>query len=290
MKLPRVSILAIMAAVFVAAVDCMAFRSVESRSGLDEPFNLIVGCALPMLNVLAIGFACSLGRPGRRPFLRGFLLGGSIAVAAMIALVSLRGDWVVHGLEIVFASRLPTMSEETSQTFLVFSRYVLLPAIFLVPQMLFALVGGVVGRVASRNRRDDLIDSPIAPRRRFLPLLSPLILVVLPVFAMEGYFRWKVDPASERMGAGSVAVYRPDNAPEFPYFFGRAGGAPLTDVTRVRIDGDDGPDELAVTQYVGSPRPEGMARNVRKVRVTLLDGPRRGESTMLVRCLLRSTR
>ena len=140
-----------------------------------------------------------------------------------------------------------------------------------------------------RNRRDDLIDSPIASRRRFLPLLAPLILVVLPVLAMEGYFRWKVDPASERMAAGSVAVFGPDNAPVYA-FFRPAGSAPLTDVTRVRIDGDDGPDELAWVQYVGGSRPEGITRNVRKVRVTLLDGPRRGESTMLVRCLLRSTR
>ena len=289
MKLPRVSILALMAAVIVAAVDCMAFRSVESRSGLDWPFDMIVPCALPMLNVLAIGFASSLGRPGRRPFLRGFLLGGSIAVAAMIALVSLKREWIIDRLAVTFVPVLPDMSEDAYAGYFAVAQFVLMPAIFLVPQLLFALVGGVVGRVASRNRRDDLTDSPVAPRRRFLPLLSPLILVVLPFFAMEGYFRWKVDPAFERMAAGSAAIFRPDDARMWVNFR-RAGGAALTDVTRVRIDGDDGPDELGNIQFVGSPRPQGAARSVRQVRVTLLDGPRRGESILLVRCLLRSTR
>ena len=289
MKLPRVSFLAIMAAVIVAAVDCMAFRSVESRSGLDWPFDMIVPCALPMLNVLAIGFASSLGRPGRRPFLRGFLLGGSIAVAAMIALVSLKREWIIDRLAVTFAPLLPDMSEDAYPVYLAVAQFVLMPAIFLLPQMLFALVGGVVGRVASRNRRDDLIDSPIAPRRRFLPLLSPLILVMLPVFAMEGYFRWKVDPAFERMAAGSTAIFRPDDARMWA-MFSRDDGNPLTAVTRVRIDGDTGPDEVGAIQVVGSPRLRGGARCIRQVRVTLLDGPRRGESTMLVRYLLRSAR
>jgi hypothetical protein len=84
MKAPRFRIAWVMVAVAIAATNFAAIRAfVEYVSVLGEV--LLFG-ALPMANVLVVGFLIGLRHSGRRPFLLGFELFGAIALAFYIAL------------------------------------------------------------------------------------------------------------------------------------------------------------------------------------------------------------
>ena len=82
MKLPRISISAIMTAVIVIALDCFTVRAFQLRgasfrSGAEE----IALWVLPMTHVLAIVFAILVrDRTRPRPFWIGFALGGLIGI------------------------------------------------------------------------------------------------------------------------------------------------------------------------------------------------------------------
>ncbi len=156
MKLPRVSILAIMAAVIVIAVDCMAVRIVEERIGVVEWLLLIVWGTLPMTNLLAIGLASRLGRRSCGPFLAGFLLCGSNALAATVALIWLQSSWVMYHVETSVAPLLSGINPDASPVLMAILQFVAFSALFLLPQLLFA---------PDRGRRMPDLDRSAASRR-----------------------------------------------------------------------------------------------------------------------------
>jgi hypothetical protein len=286
-----------MVTVIVIAVDCMAVRSVQTRSGMVLPFVLVVWGALPMTNLLTIGLAVRLGNSPRRPFLLGFLACGSLAVGASVTLFVFKDQWVVDRLITLLVSVWPTTDPETNPRASLLVWATLLHGVgavlFLASQLMFALSGGVLFCVL-RGRDEPYPNVPAHHRRRLLPLLAPLLLVVLPMLAMEGYFRLKVDPTLIRLATGSIAVFDPSFAPEFAVWYEKPQLPPyawfpaLTVVTRVRIDDDSGPDEFGdMSGYLGRFSP---TRCLRQVRITLLDGSHVGESVSLVRCLLRPAR
>ncbi|HVX60049.1 MAG TPA: hypothetical protein VHC19_05605, partial [Pirellulales bacterium] len=81
MKRVRCSLNSVLAAVVLAAIDCMALRSLHSRPfPLTADIAIVVVSSLPMANLLTIG-AFMLLRPSRhrRPFLLGFEFCGALA-------------------------------------------------------------------------------------------------------------------------------------------------------------------------------------------------------------------
>jgi hypothetical protein len=287
MTTPRISVQSVMAAMIVIALDCVMVRAVESRPGLTTTLQLVIWGALPMANLLAVGLALLLRESGgRRPFLRGFVAFGAIALGAFVGCALLWRGWIVERLETILTPLVGAMDSDISPAWMAIVQLGVLPAFLLLPQLLVALVGGVLTRQCLGRCDPGPVADPTPRRPGLRPILAPLILVAVPALAIEGYLRWKIDPESARLHAGSVAVLDLDSLSAFRTILPGGSAASLTDGARVRVDYDDGPDQLGV---VRTPRGE-QTSNVRLVRVTLLDGPRHGESTWMLRCALRPAR
>jgi hypothetical protein len=147
-KLPRFRIAWIMVAVAIAALDFGAIRALLVRHGsaLDDQRSmcLLLG-ALPMTNVLAVGMLIGQRRPARRPFLLGFEAFGVTALVLFIALA------ICFPREVVIPYFAPLVAPV--ERFIGPGRPFYIPigglvvAVVLVgPQMVFALVGGLLSR------------------------------------------------------------------------------------------------------------------------------------------------
>ncbi len=285
MKLPRVSILAIMAAVVVLAVDCLAVRTVEARGPFVGPFDSLVCVALPMANVLSIGLALWLRGPGRRPFLRGFVIVGAIALGAVIADVVSGTYWVENRAEAILGPLLKGIDGDKTPVLAAIVEFGAPAALILLPQLLIAVLGGLGSLVLDRRRLAP-DAAPISRRHRLRSLAASMMLVVVPVLAMEGYFRASVDPATARLPAGTVATLPLDALAGLPDYPGNETASSLG-AARVRVDRDQEIDQLGA--ILGDPWYAPM-RAFRRVAVTPLDGRRAGDSVQLLRCQLRPSR
>ncbi len=293
MKLPKISILTLMAIVLVVALDGMAARWIASRPGFLTGWVWFVAMmTLPMIHALAIAASLRSQRRGPgRAFLVGFEVAGWLAVGAtfavgLVAMNPLIDDVLDPGLA---ALGVPTRTG-TSRFREAVLLYGVFPVIFLVPQMVVALIGGfVAGRVwGLREEAAPALESS-ANRSRWIPLAWLVLTIAVPTIAIEVYLRLKADPQMQapaiiRLPPGSLSVVvdlkkvMPITLPD---------GSPLAglDGLRVKIDSDAAAMEYELIATSGGDVT--ILRDLRDVRVTLLDGSRKGESIAVPRCLLR---
>jgi hypothetical protein len=177
-KTPRIAIASVMLAVAIAALDfgaIRAFSDARSRScnqlvrGPKDPaefdriedslirVDLLVSGALPMGNILAVGLLVYQRRRSHL-FLLGFAVFGAAALAVYIAAVScVTYEQLWPYLDLVLD---PLRKSFGSSPNIVYSAVVYLTfAVMLVlPQMAFALIGGLIFRrfrVAERRVQDS---------------------------------------------------------------------------------------------------------------------------------------
>jgi hypothetical protein len=139
-KARRLRIASIMLIVAVAALNLGVLQARILRN-----HGLLLS-ALPMANALAVGLATARTRRGSRPFLVGFLAFGAIAVVAYAAAVT----W--------FDDQIKTLCIQPVLCYLVRTiglgqPLILLPAedvalvvMLVLPQFVFALMGGLISR------------------------------------------------------------------------------------------------------------------------------------------------
>jgi hypothetical protein len=129
------------------AFAALNFGAIRLLPGDETIVALIVG-GLPMANVLAVGLLIGYRRRGSRPFLLGFEAIGATALALYIAVAI----FFTMALEPVLISidpgRPPTLAR-----FL--TRLCVAAALLGLPQLAFALVGGVVFRRFSITEGSD---------------------------------------------------------------------------------------------------------------------------------------
>lgn len=144
MKVPRFRIAWMMVFVGIAALDFAAIRALlefDSRTSIA----LLAGM-LPMANVLAGGILIGRQHPGYRPFLRGFVPFGAMALTLCVVLIFLHD-----------AAALDDYRGLLSESRDMIVRYAPsfdtdLPRAFVIvawvgwPQLLFALIGGFLSR------------------------------------------------------------------------------------------------------------------------------------------------
>ena len=280
MKLPRFSMMTLLAVIIIVALDCTAFRAFGSRpEALTRPYFLIVPCTLPLVNILAVAVGILLRfRQRMNPFLLGFCVAGWLALIAsalvFYAAITALDSWL-SGTEL--ESWL--MASETREVIALFGA---IPSLFLTPQLLVAFIGGWLTRLRLdwlkrwSNWENRTKTTPVRANLGVFSHRSRSGAVV------EGWCRWKIDPQIQRLPAGSHAVV--DVASQSPP---KSSSVWQYDRLSVRIDRDA---EFADTMelYVG-PSPGGSiekVRHLRNVQVTFLDGKRAGESTALPHCYL----
>jgi hypothetical protein len=136
MSHPRFSTSALMAVVLVVAVDLAAGDAGYIFPGIEWPELLNYG-ARPMACILAVGWIVLLkagsGGAGKRPFLAGFEAFGAVALFSYIACARLFTQSIHAGVGDLAKGIV------SSGSFL-FAGY--LKTLFLLPQLLVALLGG----------------------------------------------------------------------------------------------------------------------------------------------------
>jgi hypothetical protein len=138
-----------MVAVAIAALDFGAIRALFPRHEhvLDDQRGmcLLLG-ALPMANVLVVGLLIGQRRPGSRPFLMGFEVFGAMALAFFIVLATFFPREVVLPYLTPFVAPIDRFIGP-GRPFVYIPIGGLVIAVMLVgPQVVFALVGGVLSR------------------------------------------------------------------------------------------------------------------------------------------------
>jgi hypothetical protein len=146
MKRQRLGIAGIMALVAIAAVDLGAVRALDESSVAGIPSAvaiLLVYGAVPMANVLALGVTRQ-PRPQSRPFLFGFVVFGALALA-VYAGVSIGFPYQMIYRFVVPVNHFLAGSAGRMRAWL-FMLVNSLADMFVLalPQVLFALVGGLV--------------------------------------------------------------------------------------------------------------------------------------------------
>ena len=301
MRMPRVSIMGMMVAATVIALDCAAIRSMTSR---DEAFSgdhlMMFALGLPMAHVVAVAVAAIIRRRGRSnashySFVLGGVMGLIVVVGSMIfdlEWVGSYGRWCVHTMSWVIGRDLASAGE-----------WVLLasvgPVFFALPQFLVALAcGWAFGRLA-RSPRPAAGVRPIDPRARLAALATVLGLAAAPWAGLEAYYRWNVDPIVARFEVNSRAVFDlergkvfgPAASPAFPAHWEGRPPSILADGAAVRVDGDGEPALIqAYSNGQAGQTEEVTCVDIRAVRVTVLDGPGAGQSTSVPRYFLRPIR
>src|SRR5207248_2631932 len=139
-----------MAIVAIAALDFAAFRALffDFRTPLNaNRLDLLAMGALPMANVLAVGFLIGLRRHKSRPFLWGFMAFGAAALVLYLVVWSFYADaWVENYLVLVHGSLRKVVGRLRPDIF--DTIFYISDVVFLLgwPQMAFALIGGFLSR------------------------------------------------------------------------------------------------------------------------------------------------
>jgi hypothetical protein len=290
MKRLQFSLNSALAAVAMAAIDCMALRSIHGRPfPLTADIAIVVVSSLPMANLLTIG-AFMLLRPSRnrRPFLLGFEFCGALALFAYAGLALWQPVWIISS----FAAPIEEFIEEhidfeMTQFAWTIAEELIFAVVAFLPQVTVALVGGCLMAWIGRNSPTTAPDIEPAgtPFLRW-PQLTLLALVAAPVFIVESALRNRVDPEWRRLEAGIHAVLKTEGGSGFWATLPNQSSMILPEGAAVRIDDDSEPSSIQPTEPAG----RGRLGDVRRVRVTLLDGAGGGSQETLPRCFLRPVR
>ncbi len=279
MKLPRVSILSLMAVVLVVALNGVAIRSIAARHDLLGEASATPLFTLPMANLLAIAAAVRSRSGGRRRvFVLGFeVLGWSLVAATVVGIMP-----IVLGVEVAI-QRLDLASwVEASRLRRDGFAFTLIFA-FLVLQTLIALIGGRIALAIGSRVRKSPDDDPPPSRPDLAPLLWLVGIIVILTGGIELYLRFRIEPGFERFERGSIARLKIGDDPNFSHHFSTASSQFALDGSRVRVESDTARSFL-VTTNVG--KPDEVRRDHRPVRFTVLEGDRKGEEMELPHCLL----
>ena len=144
MRSPHTKIAWLIAVVAIIALNAVVFRAWSRAADPTVP-ALMIG-AVPMLQILALGFVVRSTAPERRRFLNGFLTFGLLALAGYVALsVLFADDLIVPAIRFALEPLVAILREgpylDTAD--LVFL-YALGSLLMVLPQLLFALIGGLL--------------------------------------------------------------------------------------------------------------------------------------------------
>jgi hypothetical protein len=149
---PRLRIAWVMTAVAIAALD---FGATRAMFGSPTGTLLLLG-ALPMANVLALGILIGQRRPRSCPFLLGFEAFGAVALAAYIAAAAMLTKVLIFRyLHLATGLYIRTFvkNETTFHDIILCSIGVVM---FGLPQLAFALVGGLLSHNSRAAEQPDL--------------------------------------------------------------------------------------------------------------------------------------
>ena len=284
MKLPRISVGVLMAIMVVIALDCVIYRSINTRPD-DVGLTSILFGTLPMANLLAIGLAwLASGRARHRQFLVGFQIGGWCLLLTsifwrepMMDLIT-KAFYAVGFTSLFGCTFIFTVLEEEVSIGDVIASY---GYVIIVPFLFEILIGLIVGAIASRFGRTSDPGPEAAPASAPIPIRSLVVLIVLvaiPAAAVEGVLRRKVDATTARLVEGSEARVDVGDPTDL------AGILPMVqlDKAKVRIEEDRGPNQIDefLVGWINS------IRDHRMVKVNVLDGPMAGQSIDMIYFML----
>jgi hypothetical protein len=286
-KMPRISVGALMTGLVVVAIDCVVYRSIRSRPEfLSGSLTLVVMATLPMANILSFVFAALIrGRAEARACRVGFVAGAGLAMVATIV-------WLMPalgGVEWLLTSTGLGRWLEASPTRLMAAYYGIVVGLPLLFQALAGLVGGWAGRwIGARRVHEPVVEATRPGRSRVASLGALVILAAVPALAVEGYMCRRVDPHLARLAVGTEAVVDLKNPAVGPLMVPK--GSPIRRLagTKVRVVADGEPYQ--VERVASSAHDKEYVRDHRPIRVTILDGPRAGEAITLTHCLIRAIR
>ena len=148
----RFTLRRVMAFVAIAALDFAAVRAVWEH----KPYDLLATGALPMANVLAAGLLIHRRYRGSRPFLSGFEAFGATALAGYIVGMCLfREELTTPFLDLVVKPYV-TAYGPTLTTGSIVVIYCLAAVIWGLPQLAFAVLGGLFSLRFWASKRPDL--------------------------------------------------------------------------------------------------------------------------------------
>jgi hypothetical protein len=142
-KVPRFRIVGLMVFIALAALNFAAIRAVSDiRSHTHNHGVAILALgALPMANVLTVGILIGQRHRGNRPFLLGFEAFGAVALVLYLALMGFFAEEsVVPYLYLVLTPLARTIGPHIPV------RYAITAVLLGLPQLAFALIGGVLSR------------------------------------------------------------------------------------------------------------------------------------------------
>jgi hypothetical protein len=144
-KAPRFRIAWVMVAVAIAALDFWATRELLDPRAPQIGMLLLSG-ALPTANILAIGLLVAHQRPGNRPFILGFEVFGAFALVLFVILATpIRGELVTDYYLLPVLELSQAYVKDRLLIFRLTGIFVVV-VILVVPQVLFALIGGFLSR------------------------------------------------------------------------------------------------------------------------------------------------
>ena len=143
MKVPRFRIASFMVVVAIVALDFGMIRAMPVIG--PQTSELLILGALPMANVLVVGLLIGHWRPENRPFRLGFVLFGALALALFVALTRsfpLEMEMSVHAIGVYLVK---TIGPDRPLLLVLAQTFAFL-AILVLPQVVFALIGGFLSR------------------------------------------------------------------------------------------------------------------------------------------------
>jgi hypothetical protein len=289
-KLPRISVGAVMFGLIVVAVDCVVYRSIKARPDhMAGPLQPFVLATLPMANLLSFDvpslIRCRAEGLGSRG---GFVLGACLSLVATIFGLTP----AIDGIEslLISAGLAPwLMASPIRELVLFYGILVVLPLTF---QVGVGLMGRQIGRMIGGRRTRGRIETSRPARFRIVPLAMTILLAAIPALTVEGFLRGQDDPAIGRLEINSEAVVDCKATPYLPSTLPKNSTIPKLAGVRVRVgaDREDFMIQMMVLQVAKSKEMRRYSQDLRKVQVTMLDGPRAGETIGINRCFLRPIR
>ena len=145
MRPPRFPNVWVMVFVALAALEFGTIRAVTDYRGATRD-SLVVG-ALPMANFSVVGLLIGHRRRGSRRFLLGFVLFGATALTLYIAMAILFTDELGQSyLELAIKPLRETIGRTGWTTPRLLIAYFILSLWACLPQLAFALIGGLLSR------------------------------------------------------------------------------------------------------------------------------------------------
>lgn len=289
MKIPRVSVTMLIAAVALVAINCMIVRAFLVRPNyLIDGMDLVAMAMVPMVNILAVCLSIVIRRRFQfGPFVIGFLSFGAMAMLATF----FRLDW---GLLLLAKALADTGFEEwidaASPVVEMILACVIVGALPLLFQLAVAVTGGQISRVIWNRLRGIWHSERVSHPLRGAAVVGLLLIVGTSYGVVEGTLRWSVDPRIlARLATGTEASL--DTGAWVRWVSEEA--TPLNELppegTRLLVVSDKRPDEgVSGSRYTGSdPTPQPFWHDTRLVSVRWLDGPVAGKTALVPYCCVR---